>query len=91
MSEQNPDVTRIEAAEELGGRHGGFPVEITMVDGGYIVSWREAVVKPESNRQGVWDTFQVVKRTAVRENLDAALEVVRQALQGDRIHGSKWG
>lgn len=91
MSEEPVDVTRMEAAEELGGRHGGKSVEITKVDGGFIVSWKEAVVVPESRRKAAWDNYHTVNRTAVREKLEAALEVVRAALLGERISGTKWG
>jgi len=91
MSGEEPDVTRMDAAEDLGGRTGGKSVEITKVDGGFIVSWKEAVVIPESKRKATWDTYHTVTRTAVREKLEAALEVVRAALLGERISGTKWG
>lgn len=89
MSEGPVNVTQMQAAEELGGPQG--ELKIKPADGGYILSWKEAVVIPETQRRNDWERFNTISRTAVREDLGAALELARSILQESKVKGSKWG
>lgn len=69
----------------------GDSVTIEKVDGGFIISWSEAVVMPEDKRQGSWDSFRIVRRKAVREDLARALRFLEEILKEAKVKGSKWG
>jgi hypothetical protein len=74
----NPGLTQAMAVQELGDK-----VTIEKVDGGYIVRWEVVVVMPEHKRQ--WGDSRRLKKTAVRANLEHALNLVGELLSAEKV------
>lgn len=89
MEAPEPDVTRMLAEQELGGTKG--KVEISTVEGGYIIKWAELVLIPEAARKKdrYRGEYETVRRTAVRERLEDVIELVSGLLEKDRVQDQR--
>lgn len=89
MEAPEPDVTRMLAEQELGGTKG--KVEISTVEGGYIIKWAELILIPEAARKKdrYRGEYETVRRTAVRERLEDVIELVSGLLEKDRVQDQR--